>query len=204
MRGLKAPSINEMMDKYQVNLSGKVEVIWEPLYDFQDAAATAPASQTFFQVPQGQSGKDLTDTNMTLAGNIPAGQRFAITGIEVYFFPGVLINQTDVDNAFIDDTYQFYKDGALTLTIGSKPYVQQGPLMSFPPSSRLNGFAAAATTADESSYAYASPLGREYSIRDLVLQSSQNFDVKILGRNNISVAGRVGVKLNGWLFRNAQ
>lgn len=205
-RGLRSPSIQELMDKYQVNLPGKVEVIWQPLYDFQTAAATAPTEQLFFQVPQGQSGKDLTDTNMVLAGQIPAGQRFAITGVEVVFFPGDTISQSDAANTFADDVYSFYKDGALELIIGSKPYIQQGPLMTFPPTSYLDGFSSFGTTvaATTQTNLYSVAKGREFAIRDLVLQSTQNFSVNIKGRSNITSAGRVGVKLNGWLFRNAQ
>lgn len=209
-RGLPSPgSPQSQFNANRVNLPGYSEVIWNPLYDYQTKSSSATAQQRFFLEPQGgASNKTLVDTNMTLAGQIPKGQAFLITGIEVDFFPGEDPLQEAVDNDFINDVYAFYKTGALILTIGSKDYVQQAPLMKFPPSHRLAVDAAAATTATTTTieFAYATACGREFAIRDLLLESNQNFNVTLINMPALpsAVDGRVGVTLNGFLYRNAQ
>lgn len=209
-RGLNLPaSPTHLFERNRVNLSQYTEAIWNPLYDYQTKAATATTTQRFFIEPiGGASNKTLSDTNMTLASQIPKGQAFEILGIEVDFFPGEAIIGAAVDNDFADDVWNFYKSGSLVLTIGSKDYVYQAPLMKFPPSHRLGGFAAVATTvtATTENYVYASAEGREFAIRGLVLESNQNFSVTLGNTAALpsGVAGRVGVTLNGWLYRNAQ
>lgn len=206
-RGLKNQSFQRAMDSSRVNLPGVVESIWQPLYDYQTLLAAGATSQAFFQVPIGQSGKTLTDTNMELAGQIPKGQTFQITGVQVELYPGV-----DVDaaarNQFANDVYNFYKTGSLILRIGSKEFIRQGNLMSFPPVSRLAGDSSVTTTvaATTQSISYFSAAGREFTIEKLLLESSQNFGVTL---NNLAAMpsgqnARIGVKLNGFLFRNAQ
>ena len=206
--GLQAPSsINRLMAKYGVNVPNVAEIIWQPIYDYQVCAAAATNTQLFFQVPQGQAGKTANDTNMTLAGQIPAGQRFLITGIEIDFTPGVTIGAAAANTLFLEDVFDFYRQGNIVLTIGSKPYLTQGPLMKFPPTNRLGGFAAAATgNAVDQAYTYALACGNEFQVRGLVLQSSQDFRVEIQNRLALpsTNAGRVGVRLNGFNIRQAQ
>ena len=205
--GLQAPpSIQSIMDTYRVNISAKAEVIWQPLYDYQAVVAAATASQLFFQVPVGQSSKTLNDTNMDLGGNLPAGQMFVVTSIEVDFTPDLTISGTAVDNQFLDDVYDFYRQGNLVFNIGSKPFLKQGPLKTFPPTNRLAGFSSISTTATTTTqdYNYATAAGKEFQVRGLLLESSQNFSVDIQNRLALSTTGRAGVKLNGWLIRNAQ
>lgn len=211
-RGLRIPgSPDELFQRNRVNLSQYTEAIWNPLYDYQTKTAAATTTQRFFIEPiGGSSNKTLVDTNMTLASQIPKGQAFEILGIEVDFFPGELIGQTEAAslNEFAEDVYDFYKTGSLVLTIGSKDYVYQAPLMKFPPSHRLDTTFATATTvaAEGVVYSYASAAGREFAIRGLVLESNQNFSVTLANMAALpsGVAGRVGVTLNGWLYRNAQ
>lgn len=205
-RGLQRANVRKAFDTSRVNLPGIVETIWQPIYDYQTLAATAVATQSFFQLPIGQSSKTVVDTNMDLAGQLPKGQAFQITGIQVEILPGVTIAGTTVDSAFADDVYTVLKTGALQLSIGSKAYVTQGNLMKFAPVNRLGGFAALATTADEASLLYCQSTGREFAVADLLLESSQNFKVDLIGLPALpsTTAGRVGVTLNGYLFRNAQ
>lgn len=209
-RGLNSPSASQLIAKYRVNIPGKVEVIWQPLYDYQATVAAATASQLFFQVPIGQATKTLNDTNMDLPGQLPKGQMFAVTGIQVDFYPDLEITNVVEDDQFVNDTYDFYRQGNLNFHIGSKDYLRQGNLMKFPPVNRLAGFAAAgaATTTAATDFQeytkYAMAAGREFEVRDLVLESTQNFSIDIQNRLAVSTTGRVGVTLNGWLFRNAQ
>ncbi len=201
-RGLKrAPSPQSALQNSRVNISGVSESIWQPLYDYQTAASAGASTQRFFLVPQGQGGKTLSDTNMELAGQLPKGQAFLITGIQVELYPGVSINGTDA-SAFADDVYNFYNGGHLILTIGSKAFVTQGPFMKFPPINRL-GMDSSTTVATDR-YAYATATGREYVIENTLLESSQNFNVELSNLSALSADARVGVTLNGYLYRNAQ
>lgn len=202
-RGLMAPNVQKAIQEASVNIPGKVETIYQPLYDYQTLAATAVAQQTFFQTPVGQGGKTLADTNMELAGQLPKGQNFLITGIQVEVLPGLDVSQATL-NEFANDVYEVTKGGVLVLRIGSKEYVRQGNLMKFPPVNRLGVDAATGLTAESTTYAAA--CGREFSVVDLLLTSNQNFSVELrdLPALPSAVAGRIGITLNGYLMRNAQ
>lgn len=210
-RGLKSPgSPQSAFNRARVNIPGMSEVIWNPLYDYQTKTSAATSRQRFFQEPiGGSSGKTIVDTNMELNGQIPKGQAFVITGIQVELLPGIDVSGAALDNQFADDIYAFYQSGALKLTIGSKDWIVQGNLMKFPPTNRLAVQAAtsitnAADTADN--YVYSVAAGREFAVKDLLLESSQNFNVELIDTAALpsGVDARLGVTLNGWLYRNAQ
>ncbi len=204
--------------KYRVNRPGQLEVLRQSLYDFQAYAAAGQTSLTFFQVPVGQSSKTKADTNMTLAGQLPAGQQFLIQSMEVYFYPGTVFpggvaGGAAIVDAFVNDVWEVRSGSAfLELNVGSKNYLTEAPLMRFPPKTRLEGFAAqsdsavaAATTFMRTSYADAS--GRPYPVDPyLLLESTQNFNVNINWPAVIAItnAGRIGVVLDGLLIRNSQ
>lgn len=202
-RGLAPQSVMNAFEKARVNMPGMVENIYQPLYDYQTLAAAAVATQTFFQAPIGQSGKTIADTNMTLAGQLPKGQAFVVTSLQVEVLPGETIANAAV-SAFSDDVYDVLKGGALEFTVGSKLYVQQGNLMKFPPVNRLSG--ESATGELLSSIQYIQGAGRPFAVVPILLESSQNFDIKLIELAALpsTVAGRIGVTLNGYLFRNAQ
>lgn len=202
-RGLRNQNIGHSIRTARVNLPGAVESIWNPLYDYQVLAAAGATNQAFFQVPIGQAGKTLVDTNMDLAGQIPKGQTFKITGVQIEVFPGVVVDSATATQ-FANDMYATLKTGALVLKIGAKEYIRQGCLMKFPPVNRMAGDNATGLTTQTISYFSAA--GREFTVEDMLLESSQNFGVTLQGLPALpsGVAGRIGVTLNGFLFRNAQ
>jgi len=212
-RGIQGPSHAKVMAKNRVNLSGYKEQIWQPFYDYKDYAFGGAASTIFFQEPQGQNGKGLADTNMELSGQIPKGQAFLITGVQVEILPGINPS-TNGDGSgsgphFVNDIYQAYKGGTLVLRIGSKEYIRQGNLMKFPPVNRLavDSSVAIADAADKDVHtSYATAAGREFAVNGLLLESNQNFDITIreLAALPSGVDARIGVTLNGWLYRNSQ
>lgn len=211
------------LSKYNVNRPGW-EAVRQSLYDFQTYAAAGQTTMTFFAVPNGQSSKTLSDTNMTLAGQLPAAQEFLVNSVEVYFrttTPAPSASTADAAVAapalatHINDSYLVSRTGNLTLTIGSKPYLQEAPLGRFPPKTHfeLDAATALATTvaADsiESRMAIARWVGRPYllSPADLRLTSSQNFSVSLNwpeGVQAITSAARIGVVLDGILYRRSQ
>lgn len=212
-RGLGAPKVGRITQEASVNVPGMAGAVWWPLFDYQTYNAAGTTVQQFFAVPKGQGGKTETDTNMELAGQIPAGQRFVITGVGVDFYPGVdpsLDGDGTAVNNFINDVYALGSNGRLKLTIGSKDYVNHGSLLKFPPTNRLavesSGAIDNAAAAESFSTGYASFSGREFSVVDAVLMANQNFNVNIYDLPALpsTVDARIGINLYGWLYRNAQ
>jgi hypothetical protein len=206
------------LSKYRVNRPGQLEVLRQSLYDMQAYAAAGQTQLSFFQVPVGQSSKTKADTNMSLAGQLPAGQQFLIQSLEVIFYPGTVFpggvaGGPAIVDAFVNDVWKVRSGVAsLELNVGSKNYLTEAPLMRFPPKTRLDGWTgqsdsavAAATTFMRTSYADA--CGRPYPIDPyLLLESTQNFNVQINWPTAIAItnAGRIGVVLDGLLIRNSQ
>lgn len=203
---------------YKVRQSGNVEAIGWSLYDFGTPVGSpnyAQAGQTslsFFQSPVGQNSKTLDDTNMQLAGQLPSGQAFLIESIEIVLLPLYNVWQdvaAAVVPAMANDVYKFARSGNLTLTIGNKQYVQDAPLGKFPPKTRVANAAAVATTdTTETVYCdYAQMSGRPYVLRSpFLLESSQSFALTLNWASAValSAAARVGVVLEGVLYRDVQ
>ena len=207
--------------KYNVNRPGW-EAIRQSLYDFQTYAAAGQTTLQFFTVPNGQGGKTLSDTNMTLAGQLPAAQEFLVNSIEVYYLPTVgtsaapavtdpATHAVTAVASMINDVYRFYQSGNLVFTIGSKPYLQEAPLGRFPGKTKFDLSAAVSqnVAANESHQVFAQSQGRPYllSPADLRLTSSQNFNVTLNwpeGLRPVSVTARVGVILDGIMYRRSQ
>lgn len=217
----KIPSLSEL-SAYDVNRAGQTEGIRQSLYDFQTyTAATGHTSLTFFQVPNGQSSKTVADTNMELAGSLPAPKKFLVESIEIHFFPGVLpeqIKTTLALPAFINDVYTLAKSGSLNFFIGSKTYLEEAPIGRFPAKTGLNpnsahsifrSQAAAADAQDQLSTSYAKFSGRPYYLDPPVLLTpTQNFKVTLTWPTAVtlpsSADGRIGIVLDGILYRLSQ
>lgn len=212
MKGLR-PLGKNALKEYSVNLDHTVEELAWSFYDFETYAAAGQTSLSFFQNPVGQAGKTLLDTNMEAAGQIPRGQNFLVEAIAVEFFSGAAIETVAVTIGAIgyaDDHVTFNENGILDFVVGSKSYKKEAPLGVFPQQYRLNGFSSAATTGAANSVLveYAQNCGVLHSIVPVRLTSNQNFVVTLSWPVVIAlpstVNGRVGVRLIGRLYRNAQ
>lgn len=210
------PSLDELQS-YNVNRPGQIEAIKSSLYDFQTYAQAGQTQLQFFQIPKGQSSKTLADTNMTTAGSLPAPQSFLIQAVEIYFFPAgdpaQFGTQAAVEN--INDVYDVAKSGWLELFIGSKPYLDEAPLLKFPPQCGLTGWAALAdasvATVNSSTFqsrlSYASFGGPIYTlVPPILLVPTQNFTVTLNWPTAValSAAARIGINMPGVLYRNSQ
>lgn len=214
--------------KYSVNREGW-EAIRQSVYDFQQYPAAGATQLSFFNLPIGQGTsyagggtKSLSDTNMTLAGQFPANQEFLIQSIEVHFYPTTPTVAAAMPAAFgaqaasvqVNDQYIFRRSGNLVLVIGSKPYLQEAPLMRFPSKTHfeINAALADVSTAGasfQSRIAFSEANGRPYLLSpvDLLLPQNQNFGVTLNwpeGAQAITNPGRVGVVLDGILYRKSQ
>ena len=212
--GVSAPRMQEL-SKYAVNRPGMEEGIFQPLYDYQTYALAGTTSEyQFFQVPQGQGGKTLADTNMDSAGQLPAPKRALVTQVQVVVFPGQDVNASGAIATNMlnwDDVYTLGKAGYLKFFIGSKDYLIDAPLMAFPPSFRLAGGAAVAdaTTAAadlHSQLDYATFAGMPYNITPVLLESNQNFRVTLHFPTTtaINANARIGIRLIAWQYRLSQ
>lgn len=216
-RGSNAPSMAEL-EKFNVNRAGEFEAIRQSIYDFQTYAQAGQTQLIFFQVPAGQSGKTLADTNMELAGQLPNPKMQLVQSIELLFYPSVLPSRgaiADEASIFLNDTYLVSKSGWLEFFIGSKSYLREAPIGRFPPKSKLEGFAAIATSltagaATQSRDTYAAFAGRPYMIDPwILLKPTQNFNVTLnwttaQALNAADTAARIGVALDGVQYRNSQ
>ena len=195
----------EALRQFAVNRAGDVEEITWSLYDFAVYAAAGQTGLTLFQSPLGQNGKTIIDTNLDSAGAVPKGQNFLVQGISIEFFPGVPIESVAM-NDYVDDVQDVLSGGALEFTVGSKKYVKQSPLGLFPPTYGQEGYAAATTAAQN--IVFGQNKGKLYEIIPVDLTSNQNFKVELVWPTVVAlpsaVAGRIGCRLHGRLFRNAQ
>lgn len=195
----------DALSQYAVNRAGEVEELSWSLYDFTTYAAAGQSNLSFFQTPNGSGGKTIEDTNMDLAGQIPKGQNFIVESLCVEFFPQTAINLLAA-STYADDVKAVAESGNLKFKVGSKNYVDQAPLGLFPQQYKQSGYAASALAGTV--ITYSQNIGAVYSIVPVRLTSNQNFLISLswgtLAALPSTVDGRIGVRLNGRLFRNAQ
>lgn len=214
MAGIKSLPSLEDLQKFSVNRAGQVEGIKATLYDFQAYAQAGQTSLDFFQVPQGQSSKTLADTNMETAGSLPNPKSFLVQNIQVYFYPAGDPAQFGAQAAAenINDVFDVMKSGWLEFFIGSKNYIQEGPIGRFPP---RTGMIVSAALADQSTIAanlqsrisYANFGGAPYDLSPPILLSpTQNFRVSLKWPTAVAVsaAARVGIVMEGIMYRLSQ
>lgn len=217
----KSVPTRAQLSRYSVNREGW-EAIRQSLYDYQAYAAAGQSQLTFFALPVGQGGKTNSDTNMTLAGQLPKNQEFLIQSIEVFFSPTTPTVAAQMPAAFgaqaiaqiVNDSYIVGRAGNLVLTIGSKPYLQEAPLGRFPQKAAftVDGALSDVTTAGanlQSRMAFGQWRGRPYLLdpAPLLLPENQNFSVSLNwpeGVQAITNPGRIGVILDGILYRRSQ
>jgi len=207
--------------KYGVNRDNW-EGIRQSLYDTQAYAAAGTTQLTYFALPVGQGGKTLSDTNLNLAGQLPANQVFLAQSIEVILYPTAPAVAAANPSAFgaqavaalVNDAYLLSRTGNLTFTIGSKPYLQEAPLGRFPGKThfQVNAALSDVTTAGaslQSRIAFGYAAGRPYLLQPgyLVLTSSQNFQITLNwpeGVQAITNPARLQVVIDGILYRRSQ
>lgn len=211
---LKAlPSIEDLQ-QYSVNRRGQLEGIRSVLYDFTTYAQAGQTSLDFFQVPSGQSSKTQADTNMETAGSLPNPKHFLVTNIQAYFFPAGDPSQFGAGAAAenVNDVFDVMKSGWIEFFIGSKNYVQEGPIGRFPPRTGMIVSAALADASTaaanlQSRIAYANFGGAPYDLSPpILLAPTQNFKVSMKWPTAvaISAAARIGVVMEGILYRLSQ
>ena len=213
MHGLKAPTLTQL-EQYNVNVEGQPEVIFQPIFDFQEYPVIGFTELAFFQVPEGQQGKTFDDTNMSITAALPVPINMAITDIQIWFLPGTLPSSIGSEiGVNWNDVNSVLRAGNLQIEIGSKEYLVDAPLLKFPPHARLAGQAALSDTSTAGAgqltkIDYASAAGAVYNIVPLRLISQQNFVARVRFSSAVALpsftAGRIGVHFGGYRYRLAQ
>jgi len=224
MMGLGRPILTQQdLDQHRTALATQ-DIIYAPLYDSNSYASAGQNQLVFFTSPLGQGtttapsasgSKTLADTNMTAAGQLTKGNEFFMIGQELMLFPGQSpegVGGNNVVNGFLNDTYIIGKSGFLTLQIGSnRNYIQDGPLMIFPPAARLAVQAAfggvnTASTQSISDAIYAAWTGEPYAITPVYIEATQGFQEVLQWPALVttSATARLFSRLRGYLIRNAQ
>lgn len=222
------------LQQYNANRPDQIEILRQSLYDSLTYPSAGQAQLTFFQVPKGQAGavglattaaKTLQDTNMDIAGSLPAPKNFLVQSIELFFFPGgsgtttyVPITLTQLNSAtfthFIDNVFFFAQSGWLELFIGSKAYLNEAPLLKFPPKNALHvvsqiGVSQSLASNTNAWMNYASLGGKPYIMDPpILLVQTQNFNVTLNWNGSLALpsgfAAKVVCNMNGLLIRNSQ
>lgn len=224
MMGLGRPILTqEELNQHRTALATQ-DVIYAPLFDSINYASAGQTQLVLFTSPLGQGttsapgasgSKTLADTNMTAAGQLTKGNEFFMVGQELMLFPGESpesVGGNNVTSGFINDLYNSGKSGVLTLQIGSnRAYIQDGPLILFPPSARLAIAAAiggvnTASTQSISEVVYGQWSGEPYSITPVYIEATQGFQETITWPAAVALTAtaRLYSRLRGYLIRNAQ
>jgi len=215
--GLGRPILTQADLQQHITALATQDVIYAPLFDSASYGTAGVTQIVFFTSPIGQGtttapggatgSKTLADTNMTSAGQISQ---------ELMLFPGQTPETSPAigaANGFLNDTYAVGKSGFLTLQIGSnRQYIQDGPLMLFPPSARLAVAAAiggnfqTAGTNGLNEAMYAAWAGEPYAITPVYIEATQGFQEVLQwpAAVTISATARLFARLRGYLVRQAQ
>ena len=226
------------LNSYKVNRPGATEVVRQRLYDFQLYPTAGSTQLTFFQLPVGQgvtsslgatvgAVKSYSDTNMESSGLLPRPKAYLAESIEIIFEPGssgtantfahAPQNVSAAANAAsvlsqLQDVNLLRITGWLELYIGSKTYLWEAPLGTFPPKVRAEidgALASNSATAVEIAAVTGRWAGRPYYLDPpITLDSLQNFAVylkfPVVVATPSTFNGRIGVVFDGALFRLSQ
>ena len=210
---MSVPNLQDLQ-QYSVNVANNVEGIKASLYDFTTYAQAGQTQLDFFQVPQGQAGKSLADTNMEAAGSLPNPKSFLVTNIQCYVFPNPAISILGADAVAtgLNDIQIIGQGGWLEFFIGSKNYIQEGPILRFPPRNGLiiNSSQDSQTTPAaglQTMNAYGNLGGEPYDMKPpILLNPTQNFRVSLKWPVGLAISHscRIGIVMEGLLYRLSQ
>lgn len=220
-RAAGLPPLNILQQAFRVRRPNDQEAL---SWNFYDSAFYAVGGQNQLNFFQAIAGKNLEDTNMTLAGQLSAGNNFIVQAIEVEFIPGMTANETfaaanlpsvigaPAVAASPNDVWKFRNTGALRFNVLAKAYMEEGPLYKFPSS---NVFELTGAQSDSTTLAGAQNVrslsafirGQRYAISPILLDASVAFNVQLVWPSAVmalSSAAKVFVRLCGVLYRDAQ
>lgn len=203
--------------QWSVNMTPTMEAISQPLYSYQAYPTAGASVLTFFQTPA-TGAITAEDTNMQLAAQLPAPQKFLIQGIGIDFLSGqspILGPRADAAISQANDFYAVLRRGAFNLTVGTKSYLDMAPLMALPPRAHfdMNSAIASSTTPAAALQTLASSAWSEGDVFrpiPILLEAGQNFKCTLgfpagpVALPSADAAARIGIILYGTLYRAPQ
>jgi hypothetical protein len=225
----------DYLSTHRVGVPGTKDVIWNPLFDFLAYPSAGAALFSFYANQQGQGissspgagavAKSETDTNLTINNQLTKGNEFYAIGSETLFYPGVSnaalpltvlpgrANLPTTVGIFVNDVWSVGNGGIKLLKIGTdRVYINDGPLMMFPPVTRLALQAAVAEVSATATgvgmeISYAAWSGEPYTIVPIYIEANQQFTMQVkfpaLIPTNSGQIARIGDRLRGYLIRQA-
>jgi hypothetical protein len=226
------------LQNHQVGTGGQ-DIIWAPLYDSNawPSAGVASGGLLFFAAQKGQGtssapgagavAKTIFDTNLTLGGQLGMGNDFYVIGVEMPVYPGVT-NSTSTPfglypgigaqapantGFFVNDLWNILCQGFITFAVGTdRNFVQDGPLINFPPTVGLDIACALAeigpsstSTGVGNAIVYGRGAGEPYTIVPVYLQATQQFTFVVTTAAVVAlpstIAARIQARLRGYLIR---
>lgn len=196
-------------------ITGDTEVIFQPLYDTQAFTSAVTLTLNFFQT----AGLGPNLSNMTLAGVLPAPQKFLIQAVRFVPLvqPTLLIPAVDSETiaGALNDIWLLTHKGVLSLNVSTKNYLQI-PLESVPAGGGIFGAVAATSNAAATKAgvleagANGNPDARNSFVLDqaaLLVDTQVNFIVTLNWAAALTLNGspvNLRVYLDGWLIRAVQ
>jgi hypothetical protein len=210
------------LSAFSVNRPGW-ECIRQSLYDSIVVPAGNINQLQFFQEGQGGPlGKTASDTNLEAAAMIPADQEWLIESIEFHYFgyvppvttqlPAYYNGEANWSDA--NNNYPIAHGFQLTLMVGSKPYLQDGPFVRFPPKTHFDVHAALADASTRAGGQYSRisfnfMTGAPYTLSpaEIWLEGMTDFSVTLTnfaGVFALPQPSRMVCVLDGFCFRRPQ
>jgi hypothetical protein len=224
------------LQNHQVGTGGQ-DIIWAPLQDHNawPSAGVGSGGLLFFSTQKGQGtssapgagpvAKTIFDTNMVLGGQLGMGNDFYTIGVEMPVYPGVtnsttlpfglypgIGSQASANTGFfVNDLWNILMQGYVVFAVGTdRNFVQDGPLVNFPPTVGLDIAAALSvigpvTTSLGNAIVYGRGAGEPYTIVPVYLKATQQFTFALTVAATIAlpsgIAARIGARLRGYLIR---
>jgi hypothetical protein len=221
------------LNTHRVGIPGQKDVIWNPLYDFIAYPSAGGLLFSFYSNPIGQGtsstpgagavSKSIFDTNLTIGNQLTKGNEFYVVGSESLLYPGVSnaalpltvlpgrSNLPTTVGIFVNDVWSVGNGGVKVMSIGTdRKYIQDGPLMMFPPVTRLAVQAALAQVSATGTGAgieisYAAWSGEPYSVVPIYIEANQQFILTVqfntlIPTPSLQIA-RLGDRMRGYLIR---
>lgn len=197
-------------------IAGGRDIITQPLYDTQQYPAAGTANPiSFFGTPKGQGTtlfgagtKNLTDTNMRAAAQLPSPWTFEIYTVQAFLFSAEA-NPQDALTMF-SDIAAVFNAGNLVLEIGSKWFLEI-PLAHLPGGAGIDGVASqagavAATQIESVHSGLADPRAVYILASPITILENENFEVRVTvpGAPAPTAAVNIRCYLGGQLARSIQ
>ena len=228
----------ETLNAYKINRPGAGEAVRQRMYDFLLYPTAGQNQLTFFALQLGQgvtsslgavvgSAKTYADTNMEVSGALPRPKSYLLESIEIVLEPGSSAAANTFTHASpnqsvavasiaslaqLSDVNILRVSGWFELYIGSKTYLWEAPLGTFPPKVRFEMDAAIANNS-ATTFEVAAIAGKwggrpYYMDPPITLESMQNFAAYLKWPGAVATPSgfnaRIGVIFDGVLFRLSQ